>query len=111
MPTWSKELDGLFSCVRAVAIMMRSERFRDLVADGVDGVEVGEGVLEDHGDFFAVDLAARFGPHLQKIVALIEDAASGDIAGRAVDQVHDRGSGHALAGPAFPQDGEGLAAV
>ena len=90
---------------------VRRQRLGDLPADAVHRVQMRERVLEDHRDPAAVDAPARLGGHRQQVLAAIEDPARGDVAGRAVDQVHDRGRRDALAGAALAEDGQHLAAV
>ena len=83
----------------------------DLPADAVDRVQMRERVLEDHRDLAAVDPAPLLGRHRQQIPAAIEDAPGGDVAGRAVDQVHDRRRRDALAGAALAEQRQRLAAL
>ena len=90
---------------------VRLEALGDLPADRVDRVEMRQRVLEDHRDAPAVDVAALRPAHRQQIMALEENAAAGDVAGRAVDDVHDGRRGHALAGAAFAEDRQCLAGI
>ncbi len=68
---------------------MHLNRFHDLVADGVAGVQAGHGILENHRHFRAHQLAALFfGDAFQ--VALVElQLLRHHFAGK-VDQAHNR---------------------
>ena len=90
---------------------VKHEHLRDLIAHGVDRVEGGHGLLENHGDAVAADVAHLGRRQGEKILPLEADAAAGDAAGRLLDQTHDGQGGHALAAPAFAHDAEGLAAL
>ena len=82
----------------------------DLPADGVDRVQVASGSWK----IIAMRLPLMAGARPAASAAgraREEDLARGDLARRAVDQVHDRRGADALAGAALAEDGEGLAAV
>ncbi|MCY1498872.1 hypothetical protein D9M68_328690 [compost metagenome] len=87
------------------------ERLPDLPADGIDRVEVAQRVLEDHGDAAPVDLAPFLRRHRQQVDAVEQYLSGADAPRRHVDQVHDRRGRDRLAGPAFTEDRQGLAAV
>ncbi len=90
---------------------VRRHHLPDLEADGIDRVQVTERILEDHRDPLAVDLPALLLGHLQDVPALEQDLSRDDLAGRAIDQVHDGAGRHGLAGSAFAQDRQRLAPV
>ncbi|MNZ62506.1 hypothetical protein D3C78_806310 [compost metagenome] len=50
---------------------------------------MAERVLKDHGDTPAVNLAARFNRHCQKVLTVEQYLAAADMPGRHVDKVHD----------------------
>ena len=47
---------GLFPGCLALEMLVQLHGFHDLVADGLQGVQAGHGVLHDHGDLMAPDL-------------------------------------------------------
>ena len=82
----------------------------DLVADGEDRVEAGDGVLKDHRDLVASDLAEFVAVELADILAFEEDAAGGDGSGAGQD-AQDAETEGGLAGAALSDEGEGFAAL
>ena len=81
----------------------------NLRAHGVDGVERGHGVLEDHGHLVAAHRPQLLEGHLEDILPLHEDLAGHNPARRRGHQVEDGQGGGGLSGPCFPHQAEGLA--
>src|SRR3954447_3495198 len=69
------ELDGLLLRLLARHAAVRAEHLADLEADAVHGVQRGEGVLEDHRDPGAADLALLLRREGQQVAALEPDLA------------------------------------
>jgi hypothetical protein len=95
--------------LRAADALVADHRLGDLVADGVDGVQRGHRLLEDHPD-----LAAPDRPHLAlgqagEVAAAEQDVPAGDLARRRRQEPHDGERGHRLARSALAHDGERLA--
>ena len=83
------------------------ERFRDLVADPLHGVEGRHGVLEHHGDVGAPQLAQLVVGRVEDLRAVVADRARLD--GREPgEQAHDGPGQHRLAGAGLADDAEGL---
>ena len=82
----------------------------DLEADGVDRVERGHGLLEDHGDAVAADLADLRLAQRGQVPAVEQDAAPGDPARRLGQQAQDRKRRDTLAAAALAHQAEGLPA-
>ena len=82
----------------------------ELVADGVDGIEAGHGVLEDHGH-----LGAPQGHHLvlglgQHVLTLQGDGPADDLAG-GLEEADDGVGLHALAGAGLAHDAHDLVVI
>ncbi len=84
-----QQIDSALTASAAVAALMHLNRFHDLVADSVAGVQAGHRILENHRHFRAHQLAALFlGDAFQ--VALVElQLLRHHFAGK-VDQAHNR---------------------
>ena len=93
--------------VPAVALVVAQQRLHKLIADGVDRVETGHGVLEDHADPVAAKLAHLLLTEGKDILALKGDGAAGDLAG-ALQKADDGIGFHALAGAGFAHDAHDL---
>ena len=106
-------LQGLGPGGRAFQVLVQVHGFQDLLADGLEGVQAGHGVLHDHGDLAS--------PHCQPVLFLFEtgqpdgpagavvvDGALGDGA-VGVQQAHEGLGEHRLARAALPHDGQHLA--
>ena len=85
-------------------------RLDDLPADGVDRVEVAEGVLENHRDALAVQRTMLFIADLQEVLPTEQDFTGHDMRRGHVQKVHHRRRGHRFSRPAFTQNGKGFAA-
>jgi hypothetical protein len=82
----------------------------DLVADLVEGMEGGHGVLEDHADLGTTDLLHLLLGLLEEVPSLEDDLAA-HLGRLPVDQAHDGEERHALARARLPHHAERLAAV
>ena len=89
---------------------VRGDDLLDLVADGEDRVEAGDGVLKDHRDLGAADLPEFVAVDQADILALEEDAAGGD-GGGARQDAQDAEAERGLAGAALSDEGERFAAL
>ena len=87
---------------------MQVDHLGDLIADAVDRVEGGHGVLEHHGDFLAADLAHLRLALFQQILPFVEDLAVEDPARRRLQQAEDAQRDGRLAGSGLPHQAEGL---
>jgi hypothetical protein len=83
--------------------------FGDLVADGEDRVEGGQGVLEHHGQPTAPQFAPVILVHVEQVLAA-EDDLPGDL-GRLGQEPHDRQGADALAGTGLADDPDDLVGV
>ena len=92
---------------RAAQALMQFQTFRQLLFDGVQGVQAGHRLLEDEADVVAPDLsqrAFRFAHHLRVAIG----DRPGDL-GRVTQKAHRRQSRHRLARPAFADQRNGFA--
>ena len=91
---------------------MLAEHLADLPAHGEDGVQCGEGVLEDHRDLLAPDILGHhvFG-QFQQIDAPELDAPLRHKSRRCVEDPHDRLGANALAAPRLAEDRQRLVLV
>ena len=82
-------LDGPFSGFRlADGLIMACQGLHQLIADGVDRVQAGHGILEDHGCLVSAKLPALVFIVGEQILAVDSHAAAGDLAGMG-QQSHD----------------------
>jgi hypothetical protein len=91
--------------------LMLADRFRDLLAYGVDGVERGHRLLEDEADLLRADGAHLVGAERHDVAALPHDAACDDAPGGHVDQLQDRLCRDGLAAARFADHRDRLAAI
>ena len=84
-------------------VVVALQRLHQLVADGVDRVEAGHGVLEDHGDILAPDVSHLLLVEGEQILAVEGDAAAHDFAG-FLQQADDGIGFHGLTGTGFAHD-------
>ena len=106
----AQHLDGPLSGLGLGHLLVLQDHLHDLVAHGVDRVEGGHGILEDHGDLLAAHPA-----HLplavgEDVLVLEEDLPVHHPAG-VLEQAHDGEAGHALAAAALPHDAQHLALI
>ena len=66
------------------------DRLDDLLADGVDRIERGHRLLEDHRHLAAAQLAALVGRQRQHVAVCEQHRLGLDLARRARHQAHDR---------------------
>ncbi len=111
MLTSSKQFDGAVLGLVLVHAHVEFQSLGDLAADGEHRVEGGHGVLKDHGDLFAADLADAFLAQLEQIAAHKDRLAGGDLARRFRDEPQEGHDAHALAATALAYNREGLALV
>ena len=94
----------------AVCLVLQKHSFRDLSADSHDGVQRGQGILEDHCDLVAAELVHLFFGDTGQVLAIIEDLAT-LVNGVTCGNAHDGLRGNRLTGAGFATDGKGLALV
>ena len=84
-----QHLNGALFGFRLVQIRVQHQRFHDLFSHGKYRVQGSHGLLEDHGDLSAADLAHLILAFLQQIFSLIQDLAAHDFSRRRLYQLHD----------------------
>ena len=94
----------------AVDLPVELDRLRDLVAHRVDRVERRHGLLEDHRDGVAADVAHLVVGQLQQVAPVEPDLARDGLA-RALDQPHRGHRGDALAAAGLADDAQRLAVL
>src|SRR5690606_15836551 len=104
----AQHLDGLGARRGLVELLVQAQRLADLVADGIDRVQRGHRLLEDHRDLVAADAPQRRFVARGEVRAAQADRAALDAAGRR-HQPHDRQGGHALAAAGFAYQAQRLA--
>src|SRR6266508_2889489 len=93
----AKHLDRALTCLASAGALMQPHGFRDLIADGHDGVERGHRLLEDHRDLVAADTPHLLPWEAGEILSTIQDLSADDAAGSLGEQLDDRKCGHTLA--------------
>src|SRR5262249_33827421 len=88
---------------------MLSQRLGDLLPDGIDGVERGHRVLQDHRDLAATIFAHLFFAELQQVDTFELDLAADDLATRLRYQSQQREAGHRFARARLADDAERFA--
>ena len=88
--------------------LVRAHHVHELVADAHHRVEGVHGALEDHGDVAPAELPQLLLLLACRCLAAEEDAAAGNVAGRAED-LHDRARHRRLAAAGLPREPEDLA--
>ena len=87
------------------------ERLGDLAADGEHRVQRARGLLEDHRDPVAPDVAHPVFRGLEQVFTLEQDLAPDDDAGRIGNEAKHRHGADALPARAFPDEPHALALV
>ena len=105
--------EGRLVHVAPAQIGVKPQGFTDLLLDGVHGVQRRHGLLKDHGDVLAAQLAQRRGGeggdvHLPAVALLKADGALTAHSQRKGEQSHDRGAGNALAAAGLAHHAEVL---
>ena len=106
----AQHLDGSLFGFLTLQTLVMLNALLDLLADLLQRVQAGHGVLHDHGDLFAADAQPVFLGELGHVTALVHDGTAGDL---TVDIQHtDEGLGeNGLARAGLAHDGKGLAVV
>jgi hypothetical protein len=84
------------------------EDLHDLLADGEHRIERSHGLLEDHGDAVAPDLAHAVRGRTQQVLPQEADVAADGGLGRG-EQPEDGQGGDGLAAARFPHQAQGFA--
>ena len=90
---------------------MEQDNFPDLIAHRHDRVQRSHGILEDHGDLSAADLAHLLFRILQKVLTLEFDRSGGDLPRRVRDEPHDAQSRRSLAGTGLAYQADTFALI
>ena len=102
-------LDGFLLGLSSGQLPVVPDRFHDLFAHRLGGVQAGHGILEDHGDFLASQGLHFLFAGLDDVMIAQMHLALGD-AGRGHGvQLHHGLGGHALAATGFAHDGQHFA--
>ena len=92
-------------------VFVLEHHFHNLHADGEYRVQRSHGLLEDHADLFATDLADFVPGELQQITSFIDDGSSRDFSGRIRDEPQNAEGGDALARPGLAYKTQHLAGI
>ena len=106
----AQELDGLFLRDAVRHVRVSEDSLGDLVADAVHRVKAREGILEDHRDVLAAQMAHVVGRERQD-VASVEERLARHVRALAVVQPHQREARDGLSGARLANDAERLAPV
>ena len=106
-----QQFQGALPGVRLSHAFVQPQRFAELLLDGMQRVERGHRLLEDHGDAVAAYRAHRRSGGMEQFLAVEPDAAAGVRSGGVGQQLQDAERGDRLAGAGFADQGDGLAAV
>ena len=80
----------------------------ELLADGVDRVERGHGLLKNHGDIVSPYSLNIFSAQLQQILSVEQDSALGAHCAHILKQPQNRHGGNGFPGTGFPDQGMGF---
>ena len=105
-----EDLLNLGEGVLFLHFFMDKQRLGQLLADGIDGVQAGHGVLEDHADLCSAELPFFFLAHGQNVLTFEGDGAFHHPPGR-LEQAHNGIGLHALAGARLAHDAHDLSVV
>ena len=105
----SEGLDGAGEGRLSLDSLMDLQGLRQLPGDREVGVEGGHGILEDHGDFLAADLAESRFIQGEEVLTLEEGPASVDTPRRPGNEAQERIAGDRLTRAGLPDNAEGLA--
>src|SRR5215217_3071841 len=103
-----EHLDGALMGLLLAELFVLDHHFGDLGADGVNRVEAGHRLLEDHADIVAANGAHLLLRKGHEILAAQADPAARDAADLLGQEAHDGEAGHRLAGAGLADDGEGF---
>ena len=106
-----EHFQGTVQGVPGRKLLMEPDRFGYLVADGVDRVEGGHRLLENHGDPVAADFAHLIGGKFQQVLPLEQNLAGGYPARRVRDEPHDGKGSDTLAAARLADDTERFSLV
>ena len=106
-----ERVDGPRHCLFLTDVLVKDDRLGDLVADGEDRVQARHRLLEDHRDVRAAHTAQLLRPKSQQITPVEPDLAVDDLAGRDIQQLHDRQRRDALAAARLTDDPQSLATL
>ena len=90
-------------------VAVRLDRLGDLAADRQHRVEARQGILEDHRDLGATDLAQALLRQVEDVLALEDRGPGRDLADPLGQQAEQRQRAHALAGAGLSDEADGLA--
>ena len=90
---------------------MQQQYLGNLIGDGIDGIKRGEGILKDHGYFFAAYPIERFRTLTREVHAVEQHLAPLDASVAAVKQSGDRAGNGAFSAARFAHYAKHLAAA
>ena len=90
---------------------VKAKALAHLLADLINRVQRGHGILEDHRDVVTANMLHLLLGHIEERVTAIQDAAALDLSRRHGDEAHDGHRGHGLTGTGLADDAEGLATI
>ena len=106
----AQELDGLFLRDAVRNVRVSKDSLGDLVTDAVHRVKARKGILEDHRDVLAAQMAHVVGRERQD-VASVEERLARQVRALAVVQPHQRQARDGLSRARLANDAERLAPV
>ncbi len=120
---WDSDVGHGLECdverVLGLDVLVEEDGLDDLVSDGVDGVERGHGLLEDHGDVVAADLSHLAvvegeeidGPFGRGRFALEPDVSAVELPRGPGDELERGHGGDGLSAAGLSDDGDGVSGV
>ena len=105
-----EQLHGAGTGFGAAGLAMAQDGLDDLLSHGEGGIERGHGVLEDHADLVAANVAQGGGIERHQILA-VEMSGAGFDAAAGLEQAQDGHAGDGLARAGFSHDAQDLAGM
>ena len=105
----AQHLDGSLARPAGTEAFMDADGFGDLEADGLDRIERGHRLLEDHGDLVAAHRPHGGFAELEQIAPFEQDFATDDAGELRWQQPQQRQGGDAFAAAGLADHAQGLA--
>ena len=106
-----QQFQGALGGDLALQPLVQAEHFVDLLLDGVQRVQRGHWLLEDHRNAVAANVADGFFFQREQVLPGIVDGSGGVPRQRVRQQAQDRVGGHRFSGAAFAHQGQGFTAL